>query len=117
MALLKINGVDVVPAPSSMTIGDQDIGKWERNARGTMIGEIIATKAKLDLSWIYLTPAQLATLMAAINNTFFDVTYTDPNTNTPRTMTCYKGDRNVGVLDFVNGVIRHKDFKVNFIER
>lgn len=116
MALLQINGADM-PSPSSLMIGMQDIGKWERNARGTMIGEIIAKKDKLELSWIYLTPAQLSQILTAIDSTFFDVTYTDPETNSLRTMSCYKGDRNVAVMDFVNGVMRYKDFKVNFIER
>lgn len=117
MALLKINGVDVVPTPSDLNVGIQDGGKWERNANWTMIGEIIATKAKLDITWSYITPAQLSTLLTAMNTTFFTVTYTDPTTNALRTMTAYKGDRTVGVLDFVGGVMRYKDFKVNFIER
>ena len=116
MALLKINGVDML-TPSELNVGVQDIGKWERNASGTMIGEIIATKAKLEITWAYITPAQLATLLTSINTTFFTVTYTDPITNALRTMTAYKGDRTVGVLDFVNNVMRYKDFKVNFIER
>ncbi|WP_424766296.1 DUF6711 family protein [Paenibacillus sp. sgz302251] len=116
MALLQINGVDM-PAPSSLSIGAQDIGKWERNASGSMIGEIIATKAKIELEWKYLTPAQLAQILSAIDSTFFNVTYTDPKTNSLRTMSCYKGDRNMGIMDFIGGVLRYKDLKVNFIEK
>lgn len=116
MALLQINGANML-TPSSLGVGIQDVGNWERNANADMIGEIIATKVKLELTWSYITPAQLSTLLTAMNTTFFSVTFTDPEINGLRTITMYKGDRNVGVLDFVNGVMRYKDFKVNFIEK
>lgn len=116
MALLKINGVDL-PTPSSLTPGIQDIGKWERNARGTMIGELIAKKVKLDCTWSVLSGPEMAALLAKINPLFFNVTYLDPETNTFRTATFYKGDRNIPMLDYINGVPRYNGFKVNFIER
>lgn len=111
-----INGV-AMPDPSTMIPSEQDIGKWERNARGSMIGEIIATKAKIELAWKYLTPEQLSTLLTAIKPTFFNVTYTDPVTNAPRTAKFYKGDRNAPIMDFIDGALRYKDVKFNIIEQ
>lgn len=116
MSLLKINGVDM-PTPSSMSLGIQDIVKAERNARGTMIIEKIATKRKIDLQWAFLTPAQLSSLLTAVSSSFFSVTYTDIQTNSTRTGTFYAGDKNAGVMDYINGVLRYKDVKFNVIER
>ncbi|WEK53317.1 MAG: hypothetical protein P0Y55_12040 [Candidatus Cohnella colombiensis] len=116
MALLKINGVDM-PSPSAMTPGEADLGKWERNARGSMIGELIATKAKFELSWSFLTAVQLSKLLIAVKPLFFNVTYIDPVTNTLRTATFYKGDRSMPVMDYRNGIPRYKDVKFNIIEK
>jgi hypothetical protein len=100
-----------------MVPGEEDIGKWERNARGTMIGEIIATKAKLELAWSFLTAEQLQQLLTVIKPQFFNVTYTDPVTNALRTSMFYKGGRSMPVMDYINGVLRYKDVKFNIIER
>jgi hypothetical protein len=116
VSLLKINGVEM-PTPSSMVPGEEDIGKWERNARGTMIGEIITTKAKLELAWSFLAAEQLQQLLIAIKPQFFNVTYTDPVTNALRTALFYKGGRSMPIMDYINGVLRYKDVKFNLIER
>ena len=117
MALLKINGVDM-PSPSEMSVGIQDIHKDpQRNANGRMIMERITTKAKLELSWSYLTPTQLSQLLGAVSELFFTVTYTNPVTNTERTATFYKGDVTAPVMDYINGNLRWKNIKFNVIER
>jgi hypothetical protein len=106
-----------MPPPSSLVPSQEDIGKWERNARGTMIGEIITTKAKIETTWIFLMPDQLSLILTTIKPTFFSVTYIDPVENQLRTGTFYKGARTTPVMDYINGVLRYKDVKVNFIER
>lgn len=116
MALLNIGGVDM-PTPSDFIVGVMDISKAERNANGTMIMERIATKRKLDLTWLYLTPAQLSTLLNAVSGVAFTVIYMDPVLNANRTGTFYCGDRSVGMIDFQNGVPRYKDIKFPLIER
>lgn len=116
MALLNIGGVDM-PSPSEITFGVMDIDKAERNANGTMIMERIATKRKLDLGWLYLTPAQLSTLLNAVAGVTFTVIYMDPVTNANRTASFYCGDRSVGMIDFQNGVPRYKEIKFSIIER
>jgi hypothetical protein len=116
MPLVTIGAVDL-PTPSDFSVGVQDLSKAERNARGTMIIERIATKRKLDLSWSYLTAAQLSTVLNAVSPVFFTVTYVDPVTNANRSATFYCGDRNVGMIDFRGGVPRYKDVKFSLIER
>lgn len=114
--MIKIEGVDL-PTPSEMSFGVQDISKAERNANGTMIIERIATKRKIDLSWRYLSPVELSQVLTAVKPVFFNVTYTDPESNTLRSALFYCGDRTVGVMDFINGQLRYKDTKFNLIER
>ncbi|NRF91526.1 hypothetical protein HQN89_10895 [Paenibacillus frigoriresistens] len=106
-----------MPTPSDFTVGVQDIKKAERNTNGTLISELIATKVKLDLSWKYVTQAQLTSILSAVAPNFFEVTYFNPVTGANRTATFYSGDRSVGMIDFLGGVGRYKDVKFNLIER
>lgn len=114
--MISINGV-TIPAPSDFTVGIQDISKAERNARGTMIIERIATKRKLELQWKYLSKPQLSQLLNLVSGVFFSVTYPDPQTGANRTGTFYCGDRPAPMIDFRNGVPRYKDVKFSLVER
>ncbi len=114
-ALLNIGGIDM-PTPSVYTPGIQDISQAARNANGTMIIERIATKRKLDLSWLFLTPAQLSTLLNAVSGVSFTVIYMDPQLNANRTATFYCGDRSVDMIDFQGGVPRYHGIKFSLIE-
>lgn len=115
MSLVTINGV-AVATPSSYTWNIMDISNAERNAKGSIIIERIATKRKIELGWNYLTRTEMATLLQSVSNTTFPVTFVDAQTNSNVTKTMYVGDRNVGMIDFQNGVARYKDIKFNLIE-
>lgn len=114
--MIKVNGVEL-PTPSDYTVGIQDISKAERNARGTMIIERIATKRKLELAWKYLTKDQLQQVLNAVSPVFFTVEYPDPQTGARRSGSFYAGDRTVGAMDYIDGNIRWKDIKFNVVER
>lgn len=114
--MISINGV-TIPAPTNYNVGIQDISKAERNARGTMIMEIIATKRKIDMTWMHLSKTQYQQLLDLVSNTFFDVRYPDPQTGTSRTGTFYVGDRTLGGLDYIDGVMHWRDCKFSVIER
>jgi len=114
--MIKVNGVEL-PTPSTYIVGIQDISKAQRNARGTMIIERIATKRKIELSWTYLSKEQLSIVLNLVSPVFFEVEYIDPQENRRKTGTFYCGDRSVGALDYRNGNIRWKDIKFNLIER
>jgi hypothetical protein len=116
MSLISIGGV-ALPTPSDFNPGIQDLSQAERNARGTMIIERIATKRKLELSWKYLSAAELSTVLNAVAAVFFDVTYPDPVTNANRTGTFYVGDRAQGMIDYRDSVPRYRDVKFSLIER
>ncbi|ATP40695.1 hypothetical protein CSE16_11905 [Solibacillus sp. R5-41] len=114
--MIKIDGKEI-PTPSDYQVGIMDISKAERNARGDMIIERIATKRKIELGWKYLSKSDLQTVMNAVSPVFFSVSYIDPLTSSQKTGTFYSGDRNVGALDYINGDIRWKDIKFSVIEK
>jgi hypothetical protein len=116
MALISIGGT-ALPTPTEYDVGIMDISKAERNANGTMIIERIATKRKISLKYSYLTANDLSNILSKVSPTFYDVTYLDPQTNTYRTASFYCGDRNAGMIDFINGVPRYKDVLFDLIER
>nr|WP_280518602.1 DUF6711 family protein [Lederbergia wuyishanensis] len=94
-----------------------DLSKAERNSRGTMIIERIATKRKLEVSYNYLSKDQLSQVLNSVSPVFISVKYSDPQTNGIRTGTFYCGDRSVGLIDYRNGVPRYKDIKFDLVER
>lgn len=114
--MIQINGISI-STPSSYLVGIQDISKAERNARGDMIIERIATKRKLELSWNYLSQTDLQQLLQLVSLVFFSVNYPDPQTGTVQTGMFYCGDRSTGALDYQNGKVRWKDIKFNLVER
>lgn len=113
--MILINSVQIA-TPSTFQIGIMDISKAERNANGTLIIERITTKRKLELSYNYMSAADLATLLTAISGVTFSVTYPDAQTGANRTATFYVGDRTAGAIDYQGSTMRYKDVKYNLIE-
>lgn len=116
MALVKVGGT-ALPDPTELTVGVLDISKAERNANGYMMIEKIATKKKLELKYAYVTDSELKTILQALSTLFFTVEYIDPVENSLRSASFYCGDRNVGYIDYRNGIPRYKDLTFNLIER
>jgi hypothetical protein len=114
--MISVNGT-AIKSPSEFTVGIMDISESSRSANTNMNLEIKGTKRKLELKYSYMTNAEISALMTAISSTFFSVTYPDPETGADRTATFYKGDRKSAVLDIKSGVVRWKDFTVNWIEK
>lgn len=113
--MISIDSVQI-STPSNFTAGVLDITKAERNANGTLIIEIIATKRKLELKYNYLSNSDLSTLFNAISPTTFTVDYPDPVTGAERSGTFYKGDRKSGMIIYESGVPKWKDITFNLIE-
>lgn len=114
--MIKINNVKI-PVPSSYAPSIMDITKGERNSKGDMQIDLINKKYKLELSWNALEQDDMTALLNALeDNVTFQVEFIDPKTGKPKTATFYKGDRYMGMMDFIDGVARWKDIKVNLIE-
>lgn len=106
-----------MPNPAELRIGRFDLTQAERAADGTMQIEVIRTDViRLDVAWRYITSADLQTILGALSASlpFFRVTYEDASG--PRTITCYRGDRNMPMRRRVGGVT-YWDFEVALIER
>lgn len=116
MALIKVGGT-ALPDPAELSVGVMDISKAERNANGFMMIERIATKRKLELKYAYVTDTELKTILQALSPAFFTVEYIDPIANSVQASSFYCGDRNVGYVDYRNGIPRYKDLTFNLIER
>ena len=116
MALISISGV-ALPTPSDFQVGYMDISKAERNANGLMIIERITTKRKLSLAYSYASESQAAQILKAVAPTFYTVTYLDPLTNTMKSGSFYSGDRNIGMVSYINGKPVYKELGFNLIER
>jgi hypothetical protein len=102
--MLTISGVTV--SPTTYAVGIQDIVESVRNGNGTLIADRIATKRTIDVSWLYLTNAQMSTILTVFTNSLYvSVTYPDPQTGDYRTSTFYPGDRKSGVFKLSAGVV------------
>lgn len=113
--MLKIDGV-VMPTPTDIQQGIMDLSDAKRNTKGDMRIQRIATKRKFELSWGYLSKEDLRKLFNAVSPIMFEVEYIDPLDDAKKTGSFYAGDRNVSVLDYIDGNIRYKDAKFNIIE-
>lgn len=114
--MIKINGV-VIPAPSDYGVAIQDISNAERNAKGTIIIERIATKRKISMTWQYLSSDDLSNILTLVSPVFFCVEYIDPQDNGTKSGTFYSGDRNSNGIGIKNGKMHWKDTKFDLIER
>lgn len=117
MALITINGVEY-PDPVTYKPGIEPLGVWARNADGYLVGDLVAFKTKLELSWGILRGDQYSTLLNGVLPFFVDVTYWDPRVNDFATSEFYASPR-TGLLALVDdsGVYWWKDVSFNLVER
>lgn len=119
MATLKINGTDV-KEPASLQFGLQDIDSSNagRNLDGDMLRDRIAKKRKISCVWNGLTDSEISTLLTAMEDESFSLTYPDALLGTSRTMTVYVGDRTAPVYryDDVKNSYFWQNLSANFIE-
>jgi len=64
-----------------------------------------------------MTAADISTLLNAVTDTFFTVSYPDALTGETRSMTAYVGDRTAPMYSLINGVYLWNSLSMNFIER
>lgn len=114
--MLKINGVAIAtPKTFEVTISDLD-GESNRNANGDLIRDRIAVKRKLNCEWGPLSQSECSTLLKAVKDVFFQVTYPDPELDVV-TKTMYVGDRTSPAYSVINGVVKWSGIKFNLVER
>lgn len=88
----------------------KDMSKFIRKLRdnGDMVGDLIAIKYTLEITWPMLSRADAAKIDAAISPAFFNVTFTDPGSNSRITKRCYSNTPSYPVYSYVDGVKTYK---------
>ena len=115
--MLKINGV-AIKSPQTFSVALEDIDATAtRNVLGQLTRDRVATKRKLTCTWGALTNSEISTLLQAVKDEFFSVTYPDPQTGTLLTKTMYVGSRTAPVYTWHKGVPQWSQLSMNFIER
>lgn len=117
MAIITINGHDF--NPSEMTIGvmsiqDENAG---RDQNGTMYFRLVAVKQKIQLAWWCPSPELTSDILTAVKPSHFNVTFTDPVTNTLVTKDMYVGDREAPVQQWSVNRKFYSRVSFNLIER
>lgn len=115
--MLQIDGAEIT-APKSFQFSISDIdGETNRNAKGEMIRDRIATKRKLECEWGPLTMSECSAILKAVQNVFFSVTYPDAMEGALITKTMYVGDRTAPMYALINGIAYWQGLKMDFIEK
>lgn len=118
MSSIVIGG-KTMPPVKSLTITREPI--WSSNTgrctNGEMRGDIIASKLKLQITFVPLSDEQAALLDAAITPAFFSVKFRNPGTGQTETHTMYASSPSYPVYSYVAGLPRYNGVAVNLIEK
>ena len=76
--MLRVNKNEIKD-PASITVEISDIdASADRNANGNLVRDRVATKYKLNMTWNALTDTEMADLLNAVEDEFFEVEFIDP---------------------------------------
>ena len=120
MSFLAINGY-VLPTPKrGVQILVTTIVDSGRNANGAVVGQRIGRdQYKIDgLEWSWLSSSEWSQNLSVLNNFFVNVTFTDPVSNSLKTIKMYCGDRTAEPywLDNNGSPTHYRNCKVNLID-
>ena len=115
---ITINGKSICPSSFSYIRQDYDLDS-ARSITGEMIRNRVCTKVKLELTWRAgaMTVEEMATLLQAVDDLYFSVTYFDLHDGAMRTSTFYVGDRQGVMYSFVDGKPVFEEISFNLIEK
>lgn len=118
MDVLVLNG-NVTLRVKSLTITPEKIWskKTGRAADGSMKGDIVAIKMKLEAVLAPMTDAEAASFDAAISLPFFPAKFRNPRTGKVETHTVYASSPPYPVYSYVEGLPRYVGVGVSLIEQ
>lgn len=124
MAMFKIRKQDgtvvELPNPKTATFTREDIDASEtgRNQLGKMFRYRVATKGKWTNAWGPLTPAQVKTILDAIEDEWFYLIYHDAKDDAEVEKEYYAGPQSMPILWWnpIAGKRMYSGLTVNFIE-
>lgn len=118
--MLWINGVRMPdPQLNGITITKQKI--WSsntgRSSEGGMIGDVIARKLKLQITWPPLSDAEVMLIDQSIDPAFVSARFRNPATGSFVEMNMYAGDPSYPVYSYVDGVKTYQGVSVDLVEQ
>lgn len=118
MAVLKIGGVEMPPV-KELTITREPI--WSRNtgrcADGSMQGDIVAYKTKLQVTFTPMSDDKAAALAAATRPAFFNVEFENPETKKTVTKKMYAGSLPFPVYSYVSNYPKYVGIAIDLVEK
>lgn len=116
---ILINGKEI-KCPSSFNYTRQDFDlESGRSITGEMCRQRVCTKVALELTWNSgaMDVQSMSTLLKAVDDVFFQVTYFDIHDGAMRTSTFYVGDRTGQMYSYINGVPVFNQISFRLIEK
>lgn len=117
MATLKINDI-ILPEPVQISSSDEII--WSSNtgrvANGSMVGDVVAEKKNVTITWGILTEMELKEIKDNLVSGFFPFTFRDDGKEI--TITSYRGTLSKEHLGkMLDGIYYYKSATVNIIQK
>jgi hypothetical protein len=111
-------GNTILPAPVSLSIADELIWSSDtgRTLSGKMVGDVVAEKKTVSISWGILTEAELVKIKNKLTKGFFPVTFRDDGGLI--TISVYRGTLTKEILGKLSdGVFYYKSATVDLVQQ
>lgn len=118
MDAVLMAGPVILPAPVELSVDDEIIWSSDtgRTMDGLMIGDVVAEKKNLKISWGILTESELVMIKQNLIAGFFPVTFHDDGMDI--TIESYRGTLSKSVIGKLgDGIFYYRSASVNLIER
>lgn len=117
-----INNITVAtPKHGGVVITDEPIwaSNTGRSSTGKMIGDIVAWKTTIAVTWPPLSFADTEKIRNAIMNAdpFFEIQYYDLSSNSMQKKTVYAGNIPRTMYSLAEGYQKHTDVTITFVEQ
>jgi len=124
MAILSVRSIGAttwiaLPDSSELELGSMDLDSEDgtgRDALGNLFRDRVAVKTKITATWGALNQTQLNTIINAVTDVFFQLSY--PDGSSRKTITVYVGDRVRNVKRYYTDTsMLFQGFSLSFIEQ
>ena len=116
---ILINGTEIkCPSTFGYTRSDLDQDSY-RDINGNLVRNRISTKVQLSLTWKAgaMDVQSMSTLLTAMDDVFFQVTYFDIHDGQMRTMTAYASDKTAQMYSYIDGKPVFNEISVTLVEK
>ena len=81
--MIRINGIDM-PTPTHYQVDYENIGQFQRNANGNIMGDLVAIKATIQAQWDILSDDEAQAVLSQGRPAIVNVQFFDPDINRNR---------------------------------